>query len=260
MRKPSHRKEKAVPPRWDGFRSNEVFYYLCQSLVDELVRFETLGFNMTIIYKRIGNYLRVLSIILLLGVQISMVANAAPRKKRGRKISRPTVLDSTAKTDEAKSSTTEVIQTEDTELTTLINKLISKGEKLLGKPYRASGIAPWVLDCSGYVCYLYNQLGINIPRTSAALSTYTERVAEPKAGDLIFFKGRNASAKRVGHVALVVDNNNGDPIIMHSTNSRGIIKHRLSQVAYFSKRYLFAGRLPEIAEMLKTDDSCDNNI
>lgn len=136
--------------------------------------------------------------------------------------------------------------------------MIKRGEQLLGKPYKARGIAPWALDCSGYVSYLYKQMGIDIPRSSSALSVFTQRVDTPQPGDLLFFKGRNASAKRVGHVALVVSNDDGDPVIMHSTCSRGIIKHRLSQMAYFSKRYLFAGRVPEVAKLLGEQIKAEN--
>lgn len=213
---------------------------------------------MTTAYKKLSSNIVTLLLSLIISIQIGTHANAAPRKKKSRKTCRQTLVSLSAETTQEERTKGEELETTNEDLNTLISTLISKGEKLLGKPYRARGIAPWVLDCSGYVCYLYKQLGISLPRTSAALSTYTERVEEPQAGDLIFFKGRNASAKRVGHVALVVSNNNGDPIIMHSTTSRGIVKHRLSKVAYFSKRYLFAGRLPQIAEMLREDDSCDN--
>lgn len=132
----------------------------------------------------------------------------------------------------------------------VIHKIIGHGEALLGKRYRTRGIAPWALDCSGYVSYIYSLVGVSIPRSSQALSTFVQRVnEEPKPGDLLFFKGRNARISRVGHVAMVVENNSGDLVIMHSTNSRGIIKHRLNSDAYFRSRYLFAGRVPYISEL-----------
>lgn len=141
-------------------------------------------------------------------------------------------------------------------LNELLGKLIAQGEKLLGKPYRCTGIAPWPLDCSGYVSYLYNLLGVSIPHSSAALSTLAHKVKEPRPGDLVFFKGRNARSSRVGHVALVVENNNGELTIMHSTNSRGIIKHKLSSDAYFKSRYLFVGRLPWMKQMIEDHEEC----
>lgn len=214
---------------------------------------------MTIRYKQVGSTLSALALALLLSLQSAAASESAARKKKkSRRAARVTRVDCATTTEDAVEDNATDTPRDRAELTTLLSSLISKGEQLLGKPYRATGIAPWALDCSGYVCYLYKQLGISIPRSSAALSTYTERVDEPKAGDLIFFKGRNAAAQRVGHVALVVSNTDGDPVIMHSTTSRGIVKHRLSKVAYFSKRYLFAGRLPQISELLRGDDNCDN--
>lgn len=126
-------------------------------------------------------------------------------------------------------------------------RLIELGETLLGRPYRTRGVASWPLDCSGYVSYLYSKIGLNIPRSSSALSQSVVRTSEPQKGDLVFFKGRNASSNRVGHVAIVVENLGDDLIIMHSTNSRGIIQHRLSQDAYFKKRFLFSGRIPALS-------------
>lgn len=143
----------------------------------------------------------------------------------------------------------EVKPAEPTDFQELVAGVIRHGEKLLGRRYRTRGVAPWPLDCSGYVSYIYSLVGVSIPRSSAALSTFTQRIKDPQPGDLVFFRGRNARSRRVGHVALVVDNQNGDLTIMHSTNSRGIIKHRLSSNAYFRSRYLFAGRIPSLTAL-----------
>ncbi|MDO4692536.1 MAG: C40 family peptidase [Porphyromonadaceae bacterium] len=151
------------------------------------------------------------------------------------------------------SPTAQASSPHETPLEDALSQLIRSGERLLGKPYRSRGIAPWPLDCSGYVSYLYQKLGVSIPRSSAALSTFVKKVAEARPGDLVFFKGRNASSSRVGHVALVVDNKDGDLTIMHSTNSRGIIKHKLKSHRYFNKRFLYVGRLPWMAEMLRKE-------
>lgn len=130
-----------------------------------------------------------------------------------------------------------------------IASMIKRGEKLLGKPYRHRHSSGWTLDCSGYVGYLFSTLGIKIPRTSSALSQYVDRVKDPQPGDLLFFKGRNTHSSRVGHVALVVENNDGDLVIMHSTNNGGIIRHRLKGSTYFKKRYLHAGRIPALSRL-----------
>lgn len=134
---------------------------------------------------------------------------------------------------------------------TQIKTILDHGQELLGLRYRTSGIAKWPLDCSGFVSYICSLEGIKTPRSSGALSVYTDRITDPKPGDLLFFKGRNRGASRVGHVAMVISNEGGDIKMMHSSNSRGIVIESLNNSAYFSSRYLGAGRLPEVKEYWK---------
>lgn len=134
----------------------------------------------------------------------------------------------------------------------LVADLIETGKKLLGKPYRYRGGLPWAMDCSGFVSYVFSKYDISLPHSSAAQAAMVIPVKTPMPGDLLFFKGRNRGSNRVGHVALVIDVVDGDPIMMHSTNSRGIIIERLGGNQYFSSRFIKAGRVPELAK--KIDD------
>ena len=135
----------------------------------------------------------------------------------------------------------------------LVADLIDTGKELLGKPYGYRGNLPWRMDCSGFVSYVYSQYGITVPRGSATQANYVKRIKREEVlpGDLLFFKGRNRNSGRVGHVAMVIDIIDGDPVMMHSTNSRGIIIERLSRSAYFSSRYLSAGRVPEMNDLIE---------
>lgn len=133
----------------------------------------------------------------------------------------------------------------------MIADLISYGEKFLGRRYGSIGPEGRRLDCSGYVSMLFSKFGIDIPRSSKGLSAYVSRIEVPQPGDLLFFTGSNARSGSVGHVALVVSNNKGDIVMMHST-FRGIIKEHLNKSAYFMRRYLHAGRVKEIKKMRLT--------
>lgn len=135
----------------------------------------------------------------------------------------------------------------------LVADLIDTGKTLLGKPYGYRGNLPWRMDCSGFVSYIYSQYGITVPRGSATQARYVKPIkrSEVLPGDLLFFTGRNRNSGRVGHVAMVIDLVDGDPVMMHSTNSRGIIIERLSRSAYFSSRYLSAGRVPEMSDLIE---------
>ena len=135
----------------------------------------------------------------------------------------------------------------------LVADLIDTGKELLGKPYGYRGNLPWRMDCSGFVSYIYSRYGITVPRGSATQANYVKRIKREEVlpGDLLFFTGRNRSRGRVGHVAMVIDVVDGDLVMMHSTNSRGIIIERLSRSAYFSSRYLSAGRVPEMNKLIE---------
>ena len=133
----------------------------------------------------------------------------------------------------------------------LIKSVVDHGQQLLGLRYRTSGVAKWPLDCSGFVSYIYSLEGIKIPRSSSGLAVYANNIKDPQPGDLLFFKGRNRSANRVGHVAMVISNEDGNIKMMHSSCSRGIVIENLNNNAYYTSRYVGAGRLPEVKEHWK---------
>lgn len=128
----------------------------------------------------------------------------------------------------------------------LVQDLITLGKKFLGKPYRYRGPSPWAMDCSGYVRYLFSCFGIHLSGSSADLAKVAKTVHAPRPGDLLFFKGSNRRSSRIGHVALVVKVNGSRITMMHSTNSRGIVQEDLHSNAYFSSRYVRAGRVPHL--------------
>lgn len=127
-----------------------------------------------------------------------------------------------------------------------IDNIIDFGKTLLGKPYKYITSEGKVLDCSGFVNYIYGKNGIELPRTSASLASLSEKISlsEIKKGDLLFFKGRNTKGKHVGHLSIVTSVD-GDVIeMMHSCN-RGILIELYQKNNYYTSRFLFAGRLPQ---------------
>lgn len=126
------------------------------------------------------------------------------------------------------------------------DNIIDFGKTLLGKPYKYITSEGKVLDCSGFVNYIYGKNGIELPRTSASLASLSEKISlsEIKKGDLLFFKGRNTKSKHVGHLSIVTSVD-GDVIeMMHSCN-RGILIELYQKNNYYTSRFLFAGRLPQ---------------
>ena len=68
-----------------------------------------------------------------------------------------------------------------------------EAQKYVGTPYVWGGSTPETgFDCSGYVCWVYNQNGYNVGRTTAnGLWNKSQHIseAEAKPGDLVFFEG-----------------------------------------------------------------------
>jgi cell wall-associated NlpC family hydrolase len=125
-----------------------------------------------------------------------------------------------------------------------IDSLIALGKKFLGLPYHYGGHSPSGFDCSGYVSYLYGQFGYTLPTSSTAMGAVGIEVPykEARKGDILLFKGRNASANYVGHVALVIEVDSLGLKMMHSCH-RGVLIDRYPQIDYYRSRFMGVRRV-----------------
>ena len=97
--------------------------------------------------------------------------------------------------------------------------IYEEAKKYVGTPYVWGGSTPETgFDCSGYVCWVYNQNGYNVGRTTAnGLWNKSQHIseAEAKPGDLVFFKG-TYDTPGMSHVGIYLGNGKmvsaGDPI------------------------------------------------
>jgi cell wall-associated NlpC family hydrolase len=83
---------------------------------------------------------------------------------------------------------------------------VSLAERYLGVRYQWGGDSPGSgFDCSGFVKYVYAQLGIQLPHYAASQYAETARVplVQLEAGDLVFFEPRPDGP---GHVGIYVGN------------------------------------------------------
>jgi len=85
------------------------------------------------------------------------------------------------------------------------SEVVQEAERFLGVPYRWGGTSPTTgFDCSGFVQYVYRQLGISLPRTSeqqARVGTPVLSLAQARPGDLLFFEPGPTGP---GHVGIYV--------------------------------------------------------
>ena len=69
-----------------------------------------------------------------------------------------------------------------------------------GKPYAYGATGPGSFDCSGFVQYVYGQLGVDVPRTSGEQYAASRKVsqADRRAGDLIAMRSESGRITHVG--------------------------------------------------------------
>ena len=69
-----------------------------------------------------------------------------------------------------------------------------------GKPYAYGATGPGSFDCSGFVQYVYGQLGVDIPRTSGEQYAASQKVsqADRRPGDLIAMRSDSGRVTHVG--------------------------------------------------------------
>ena len=85
----------------------------------------------------------------------------------------------------------------------------------LGTPYVYGGASPGGFDCSGFVMYVFNQIGVSLPHNAAAQYGYGMPVSRDQLqpGDLVFFNG-------LGHVGIYI----GGGQMIHSPHTGDVVK------------------------------------
>ena len=79
---------------------------------------------------------------------------------------------------------------EEGKVMTKVDSILAYARTFIGTPYQWAASGPATFDCSGFVKYVFNHFGIEMPRTSTNMSLKYPRVenyADLRPGDLIFF-------------------------------------------------------------------------
>ncbi len=106
---------------------------------------------------------------------------------------------------------------------------MQKAMSKIGKPYVWGATGPNAFDCSGLVSWSYKQLGVSLPRSSAAMSRVGTPVAKSalRPGDLVFFY------KPVSHVAIYIGNGK---VVHASTSGQPVKISEMSRMPFNSAR------------------------
>jgi cell wall-associated NlpC family hydrolase len=103
----------------------------------------------------------------------------------------------------------------------------------LGTPYVWGGASPAGFDCSGFVMYVFSQVGVSLPHNAAMQYGYGTAVdrSQLAPGDLVFFDG-------LGHVGIYIGGNQ----FVHSPHTGDVVK--ISTITgWYSDTWVGARRL-----------------
>lgn len=123
------------------------------------------------------------------------------------------------------------------------NAIVETARHYLGVPYRLGGTTPRAFDCSGFIRYVFELHGLELPRTAheqAAIGVAPD-AHDLEPGDLLFFYGGRGAQ----HIAMYVG---GDSIIHASSGSHRVKLDRLSGRG--SHRTWFGQRLIAVRRLL----------
>ena len=112
---------------------------------------------------------------------------------------------------------------------------------LLGTPYKYGSTDPAIgFDCSGFITYVFRHFNIAVPRSSIEFTNVGTPVdvSVSKRGDIILFTGTDSTERNIGHIGIVVSNENGKLQFIHSTSGKayGVVITELNQ--YYKGRFI----------------------
>lgn len=131
------------------------------------------------------------------------------------------------------------------------DSLISFSKQYLGTRYCYSNCTPSKgFDCSGFVYFVFNHFNINVPRSSKEYKNFGVKLPldSAKKGDVIVFTGTNAKNRSPGHVGIVIDMKDGEPVFIHSSSGKkkGVIISDFNESPYYRKRFIKIVRIKEV--------------
>ena len=124
--------------------------------------------------------------------------------------------------------------------------IVAFAESLIGTPYLYASTDPQKgFDCSGFITYVFNHFQIKVPRSSIDFTNVGKEIAvqDAKRGDIILFTGTDSTERFVGHMGIIVSNQNGELQFIHSSSGKahGVVVTPLNE--YYKGRFVKVVRI-----------------
>lgn len=121
----------------------------------------------------------------------------------------------------------------------LAEDVVDLAAQLIGRPYVWGAEGPNAFDCSGLTQYVYQQVGIDLPRRAISQS----KIGDPagrrlQRGDLLFFSS-DSRQSLVTHVGLYEANG----VMIDASKSHGRVRRDDFDDSYWVERFMFARRV-----------------
>ena len=123
--------------------------------------------------------------------------------------------------------------------TAIAEDAVELAARLIGRPYVWGAEGPNSFDCSGLTQFVYQEVGITLPRRAINQSTFGDKTRGAlRRGDLLFFS-TDTRQSLVTHVGLY----EGDGVMIDASKRHGRVRRDNLDDSYWVERFMFARRV-----------------
>lgn len=121
----------------------------------------------------------------------------------------------------------------------LAEDVVDLAARLIGRPYVWGAEGPNAFDCSGLTQYVYQEVGIDLPRRAITQSKFGDPAGRRlQRGDLLFFSN-DSRQSLVTHVGLY----EGGGMMIDASKRHGRVRRDNLDDPFWAERFMFARRV-----------------